>query len=205
VDLAATFPGKRLANDKRGERGYRYTYVGKEEDAVVAAVEERMAAVTHLPAHGAESRLMVTEYLALPRAHPYFPVNNIHVDIDVKPDRIATFVLYLNDVAPHAGAAQCLPLLTVPLYTHAHKNTEIPRHRDTEMSMDRGTEGAAVAERCAVQGARHYSRCCTLQTVGWANGARGCGRRKSPTRRRSTSMGSNGEGGPGSPTPGTHP
>ena len=93
VDLAPTWPQKRLSLDQRRLRGYRYTYVGANEDAIVAAVEDRMAAVTSLPSHARESRLMVSEYLALPQSHPYFPLNNIHLDIDVKPDRVATFIL----------------------------------------------------------------------------------------------------------------
>eukprot|EP01044_Picomonas_judraskeda_P004927 COSAG03_NODE_446_length_7847_cov_4.635777_4_plen_87_part_00 len=52
-----------------------------------------MAAVSGLPSHPLESRLMLSEYLPLPQSHPYFPLNNIHLDVDVKPDRVATFIL----------------------------------------------------------------------------------------------------------------
>ena len=93
IDLAPTFAEKRLTVDQRRTRGYRYTYVGAPEDRVVAAVEDRMAAVSGLPSHPKESRLMISEYLPLPKSHPYFPLNNIHLDIDAKPDRVATFII----------------------------------------------------------------------------------------------------------------
>ena len=93
IDLAPTWGKQRLSVDQRRERGYRYTYVGADEDEVVAAVEDRMAAVSGLSAHPKESRLMVSEYLSLPPSHPFFPLNNIHIDIDVKPDRVATFII----------------------------------------------------------------------------------------------------------------
>lgn len=93
IDLAPTWAQQRLSVDQRAERGYRYTYVGANEDEVVMAVEDRMAAISGLPAHPKESRLMVSEYLSLPQSHPYFPLNNVHIDIDAKPDRVATFVI----------------------------------------------------------------------------------------------------------------
>ena len=93
VDLAPTFPARRLTVDQRHLRAYRYTHVGANEDEVVGTVEDRMAAVSGLPINPQESRLMLTEYLALPRSHPAFPVNNIHIDVDLKPTRTATFLI----------------------------------------------------------------------------------------------------------------
>lgn len=93
IDLAPKWPQKRLSVDQRRSRGYRYTYVGANEDEVVSALEDRMATVSGLPSHPQESRLMLSEYLSLPPSHPYFPLNNIHLDIDAKPDRVATFII----------------------------------------------------------------------------------------------------------------
>lgn len=96
MDIAPTLSEKRLSVDQRRIRGYRYTYIGAGEDEVVATLEDRMAAVSGLPTNPRESRLMLSEYLSLPQSHPYFPLNNIHLDVDVKPDRVATFIICMQ-------------------------------------------------------------------------------------------------------------
>ena len=110
IDLAPTFPNQRLTVDQRRLRGYRYTYVGANEDAVVATVEDRMAAVSGLPSHPLESRLMLSEYLPVPQSHPHYPLNNIHLDIDVKPDRVATFILCTQLPVPKLELSASLSL-----------------------------------------------------------------------------------------------
>ena len=109
VDTVHDLPGKRVSVDQVAIRAYRYAYIGRSEDALVAEVEERMAAVTGLPAHSAESRMMLSEYKSLPRSHPYAALNNIHLDIDEKPDRVATFILCASDTSP-----LCCSLLVDP-------------------------------------------------------------------------------------------
>jgi hypothetical protein len=104
------YPTERLFHSSP-DRNFTYSYLRTFDDPVVQRIENRIAAFTGVPVHGRESSLMVTLYGAMKPGHKHFPANNVHIDADVKGDRLVTAVIYLNDMEVGSGGETMFPTL----------------------------------------------------------------------------------------------
>ena len=98
---APAMPGSRLTQNFTDKK-YFMTHVDYTEDAVVAKLERRIAAITGIPAHKKESRLQLTCQGASSLATAVV----LHHDLNNAPARIATLIIYLTGRLLTYGSAE---------------------------------------------------------------------------------------------------
>ena len=83
------------------------------DDAIVQAVEERIAEATGVPVHDGESALMMRHNVPIKSNGPV--VDSVHLDTNNdKRFRCATVIIYLNDVPEGCGGETRFPLADLP-------------------------------------------------------------------------------------------